>query len=137
MNGRAYGVKIDGAKATVNGLTYDIDVKAGIDAAAAAPATAAPVAVAPVAVAPVAVAPVAAAPSAAATSTAVSSPMPGLVLRIPIALGDAVAEGDEIMVLEAMKMETPISATVSGTIRAIMVNQGDQVKAGAALVQIG
>ena len=134
VNGRAYGVKIDGAKATVNGLTYDIDVKAGIDAAAAAPATAAP---APVAAAPVAVAPVAAAPSAAATSTAVSSPMPGLVLRIPIALGDAVAEGDEIMVLEAMKMETPISATVSGTIRAIMVNQGDQVKAGAALVQIG
>jgi biotin carboxyl carrier protein len=63
--------------------------------------------------------------------------MPGLVLRIPVAVGDVVDEGDEVMVLEAMKMETPVSATVGGTITAIAVNQGDQVKAGETLVEIG
>jgi biotin carboxyl carrier protein len=63
--------------------------------------------------------------------------MPGLVLRIPVAIGDMVAEGDEVMVLEAMKMETPIAATAGGTITDILVTQGDQVKSGAVLVQIG
>ncbi|MDT8298601.1 MAG: biotin/lipoyl-containing protein, partial [Spirochaetaceae bacterium] len=123
VNGRAYGVKIDGGKATVNGKSYDIDVKAGIDesAAPAAPTVSAPSA--------------AAAPSAGGTS--VNAPMPGLVLRIPVAVGDVVDEGDEVMVLEAMKMETPVSATVGGTITAIVVNQGDQVKAGETLVEIG
>ena len=124
VNGRAYGVKIDGGKATVNGLSYDIDVKAGIDAAAV-PAPA-----------PVAQTAPAAAP-ASASATAINAPMPGLVLRIPVAVGDIVHEGDEVMVLEAMKMETPISATVGGTIQSITVNQGDQVKAGQILVQIG
>ena len=124
VNGRAYGVKIEGGKATVNGRAYDIDVKAGIDEAAAAAAPAA--------------APAAAAPAASAgPGTPVSAPMPGLVLRIPVAVGDAVSEGDEVMVLEAMKMETPVSATVSGTITSIPVAQGDQVKAGETLVEIG
>lgn len=123
--GRAYGVKIDGKKAMVNGLSYDIDVKAGIEAPA--------VAAAPVAAAPVA----ASAAPANAGATAINAPMPGLVLRIPVSVGDIVAEGDEVMVLEAMKMETPISATVGGTVQSITVNQGDQVKAGQALVQIG
>ncbi len=124
VNGRAYGVKIDGGKATVNGLTYDIDVKAGIEAAAvAAPAPAAPAAARP-------------APGSAG-GAAGSAPMPGLVLRIPVAVGDQVSEGDEVIVLEAMKMETPVSAIASGTIQAILVNQGDQVKAGETLVQIG
>ncbi len=126
VNGKAYGVKIEGNKATVNGRAYDISVKAGIDQAAVAPA-AAPAPAAP-----------AAAPSApTGAGTVVSAPMPGLVLRIPVAVGDIVAEGDEVMVLEAMKMETPISATAGGTVKAIMANQGDQVKAGQALVEIG
>ena len=128
VNGRAYGVKIDGGKATVNGKSYDIDVKAGIDESAAAAAAAAPAAAAPAAAAP-------AAPSAGGAS--INAPMPGLVLRITVAVGDVVDEGDEVMVLEAMKMETPVSATVGGTITAIVVNQGDQVKAGETLVEIG
>jgi pyruvate carboxylase subunit B len=129
VNGRAYGVKIDGGKATVNGRSYDIDVKAGIDESAAAPAPAAPAASA----APAA----ASAPAPSGGGASVNAPMPGLVLRIPVAVGDVVDEGDEVMVLEAMKMETPVSATVGGTITAIAVNQGDQVKAGETLVEIG
>ena len=112
VNGKAYGVKIEDGKAIVNGKTYNVDVKAGMDAAAGA----------------------AAGTQVAAT---VSAPMPGLVLRVPVSVGDSVEEGDEVMVLEAMKMETPVSATVGGTVTAILVNQGDQVKAGQSLVEIG
>ena len=108
VNGRVYGVKINGAKATVNGQTYDIDVRAGSPPAAPG-----------------------------GSGVAVTAPMPGLVLRIPVAVGDPVAEGDQVMVLEAMKMETSVSATAGGTVRAIVVNQGDQVKVGDTLVEIG
>jgi len=131
VNGRAYGVKIADGKAVVNGREYTVDVKAGIDAVAAAPAAPAPAPAAAPAPAP------APAAASAGPTTTVSAPMPGLVLRIPVAVGDAVSEGQEIMVLEAMKMETPVSATAGGTVQAIVVNQGDQVKAGAALVEIG
>ncbi len=113
VNGKAYGVKLDGDKATVNGTSYDISIADGIDAAAAAPS------------------------AAGGPGQAVSAPMPGLVLRIPVAVGDSVEEGDEVMVLEAMKMETPVSAPVSGTVKAVSVSQGDQVTAGQTLVEIG
>ena len=119
VNGRAYGVKIDGSKATVDGVSYDIDVKAGIETTPSA-ASAAPAAV-----------------PAASPATKVNAPMPGLVLRVSVAVGDVVAEGDEVMVLEAMKMETPVSATIGGTIRSIPVSQGNQVKAGDVLAEIG
>lgn len=112
INGCDYGVKIDGSKATVNDTIYDIDVRAGIDSGSTAPA-------------------------AAITTATVNAPMPGLVLRIPVAIGDTVAEGDEIIVLEAMKMETPVSAPTDGTIKSISVSQGDQVKSGDVLVEIG
>jgi len=147
VNGRAYGVQLNGSTAVVNGYSYNVDVQPGINVpVAAAPAPVAPVAAVPAAVAPPA--PLAAAPAAVpmpvaqvapavAGGTKITAPMPGLVLRIPVAVGDVVSEGDEVMVLEAMKMETPISATASGTITDVLVNQGDQVKSGAVLVQIG
>lgn len=124
VNGRPYGVKIAEGKATVNGQTYDIDVKAGISAA-------------PQAAAAESAGKKAASASAAAPATAVKAPMPGLVLRIPVSVGDTVTEGDEIIVLEAMKMETPVSATVGGSILKIAVNKGDQVKSDDVLVEIG
>jgi len=140
VNGRPYGVQLNGNTAIVNGLSYNIDVRAGIAAPAAAPV---PVATAPVTVAPAPAAPLAPAATAVqvapavAGGTTITAPMPGLVLRITVAVGDTVIEGDEVMVLEAMKMETPISATASGTVTGVMVSQGDQVKSGAVLVQIG
>ncbi|RKX73856.1 MAG: biotin attachment protein, partial [Spirochaetes bacterium] len=137
VNGRPYGVQLNGNTAIVNGLSYNVDVRAGIAAPAAAPV---PVAPAPVAAAPVApIAPAAAVRVAPAVAggTKITAPMPGLVLRISVAVGDVVTEGDEVMVLEAMKMETPISATAGGTITEVHVSQGDQVKSGAVLVQIG
>jgi len=144
VNGRAYGVQLNGSTAVVNGYSYNVDVQPGINvpaAAAPAPVAAAPAPVAPpapVAAPPAAVPmPVAQVAPAVAGGTKITAPMPGLVLRIPVAVGDLVNEGDEVMVLEAMKMETPISATASGTVTDVLVHQGDQVKSGAVLVQIG
>ncbi len=122
VNGQAYGVQLKGTEATVNGQTYAFDVKPGLDSAPSSTGGSTPAA------------PVAA---PAAPVAAVVAPMSGLVLRIPVAVGDVVAEGDEVLVLEAMKMETPISATVGGSVRTIAVKQGDQVKAGDVLVEIG
>ena len=66
-----------------------------------------------------------------------NAPMPGLVLRIPVAVGDTVEENQEVIVLEAMKMETPIYAPAAGTVKSILVSNGDQVTSGQILMEIG
>ena len=66
----------------------------------------------------------------------IASPLPGTVLRISVKAGDAVAEGDELMVLEAMKMETPVKANKAGTVVDILVNEKDVVTAGQALLSV-
>ena len=110
VNGRKYGVKLEDGKAVVNGRTFDIDVKEGIDETSSAPAGA---------------------------GQGISAPMPGLVLRIPVEVGDSVESGEEVIVLEAMKMEQPVKTPVAGVVKSIAVKQGDQVKAGQILVEIG
>lgn len=62
--------------------------------------------------------------------------MPGTVLRVEVETGDQLEDGDGIMVLEAMKMETPVKAHVSGTVGEIHVGQGDTVESGQVLVVI-
>ena len=57
----------------------------------------------------------------------IGSPMPGVVVDVKVKKGDEVKEGDKIAVLSAMKMETVIPATKSGTIARILVNAGDNV----------
>ena len=61
--------------------------------------------------------------------------MPGAVLRLSVKEGDRVNEGQEIIVLEAMKMETPVSAPAAGVIH-FLVKQGDQVQTGHTLAEI-
>ena len=117
---------------TVNGTTYIVDVEE-IAAGAAAPVAAAPVAAA------AAPAPVAAAPAAAAApagAEAVKAPMPGTILDVKVANGQAVKAGDTLVILEAMKMENEIVATKSGTIAQIVVSKGATVDTGAALAVI-
>ena len=112
-------------------------------AAAPAPAAAAPAAAAPAAAAPAAAAeapkPAAApAPAAAATSgTPVKAPMPGMIVNYEKKVGDTVAEGETVVILEAMKMENALSAPVSGTILAITHQSGDSVPKGEVLCTIG
>jgi acetyl/propionyl-CoA carboxylase alpha subunit/acetyl-CoA carboxylase carboxyltransferase component len=61
---------------------------------------------------------------------------PAFVLRVPVALGDRVAEGDPVAVLESMKMETTVLAPFAGTVADIAVAANSQVEAGAPLLRI-
>jgi len=122
------------------GRSYDVEVEVLNSASAPAVSAPAPVAAAPVAAAPVvaapAPAPVAAAPVSAG-GTEVHSPMMGLVFKIKVKVGDTVAANQEVVVLEAMKMETPVYAPVAGTITAIHIKEQDSVSEGQVLLNIG
>lgn len=67
----------------------------------------------------------------------VKSPLPGVIVNISVNVGDKVKEGQEVAVLEAMKMENSIEASVSGTVTAINVSKGDSVPEGAVIITIG
>ncbi len=72
---------------------------------------------------------------AGTTQAHVMAPMPGRVLSVEISPGQAVAEGDRLLVLEAMKMEHRLTARTAGTIKAVHVAAGDQVADGMMLVE--
>lgn len=121
------------------GKSYDVEVEVLGSSAAAAPVAVAPAplaAAAPVVAAPVVAAPVAA-PAPAAGGNDVPSPMMGLVFKTKVKVGDVVTANQEVMVLEAMKMETPIYAPTAGTVTAIHVKEQDSVSEGQALLSIG
>lgn len=117
---------------TVDGIPYDVTVEE-IDEPPAT-AVAAPVASRP---APPAPAP-RAAPQAPAAPTpgAVASPLAGTVLRVDVSVGQAVAAGDTLVVLEAMKMNTSITAHRDGTVSAIDTSPGATVIEGQSLLTI-
>ena len=74
--------------------------------------------------------------TSALAGTAMPAPLAGNVFQVPVSLGQGVAEGDVVIVLEAMKMETEIRASQSGTVSEILVREGDAVKAGDPLVTL-
>ncbi len=108
---------------TVNGTVYDVTVEENgtVSAPAAAPRRAA-----------------AAAPavSAGAGSVKIEAGAAGKVFKIESSVGTAVKKGDTILILEIMKMETPVVATEDGTVASIDVNVGDMVEAGALLATL-
>ena len=124
---------------TINDKVYEVEVEKGkanlirTTAVQAAPAPAA----APVAAAPAA-APAPAAPAASVQSgtTPVNSPMPGTILDVKVAVGQAVKEGDLVVILEAMKMENEIYAPCAGTVAQVLTSKGATVDTGAPLVTI-
>jgi biotin carboxyl carrier protein len=69
-------------------------------------------------------------------SMPVRSEVVGVVARIAVAAGAHVAEGDEVVILEAMKMELPVLAPAAGIVSAILVKEGDQVAEGQALAML-
>lgn len=107
---------------TVNGTAYQVTVEEGTTTAAApvaAPASAAPVA--------------APAPAASAGSIEIKSSVPGRVIGIEVSPGQAVKKGDNVLILESMKMEIPVVAPQDGTIAGIQVSDGASVENGDVL----
>ncbi|WP_428050119.1 biotin/lipoyl-containing protein [Candidatus Avelusimicrobium caledoniensis] len=111
VEGKTYTVSFENdTTAVVNGKRYNVGVGASAPAQTAAK------------------------PAAGAGAT-VNAPVPGAVLRFSVKEGEHVAEGQEILVMEAMKMETPVAAPAAGTVH-FVVKQGDQIQTGHALAEI-
>ena len=113
---KAYKVNVNG---NVYEITLEIIDKAEIKNTPAPAQTAAPAA--------------APAAPAAAGATTISAPMPGTILRVNVANGQAVKKGDVVMVLEAMKMENEIMAPSDGTVSSVNVQAGASVETGTGL----
>lgn len=105
----------------VNGTAYEVTVEEVVGGAAPAPVAAAP--------APVA------APAGAGEQ--VKSPMPGNILSVNVNVGDTVAEGQVLMILEAMKMENEIMAPKAGKVTSVNVQKGATVESGTLLCVVG
>ncbi|MBE6786457.1 MAG: biotin/lipoyl-binding protein [Ruminococcaceae bacterium] len=119
LNGKNYEVEVTEQEAVVTNVT----------AAAAAP-VAAPVAAPAAAPAPAAV------QTASAEGTTIPAPMPGTILSVSVAAGQAVKSGDVLMILEAMKMENDIVAPCDGTVKQILVSKGSTVNTDDILIVI-
>lgn len=117
---------------TVNGTAYDVAVEELAEGTVASQPVAAPKA------APAApkAAPKAAPAAGAAGAVKVNAPMPGKVLSVKAAVGQAVKKGDVLLVLEAMKMENEIVAPQDGTVASIQVSAGQSVEAGDVLASL-
>jgi oxaloacetate decarboxylase alpha subunit len=107
----------------VNGQSYVVEVAAGgeVSAIASAPAPTAPQPAMPT--------PTSGEPLAA--------PLAGNIFKVNVGVGDPVAAGDVVVILEAMKMETEVRAASGGTVASVNVKVGDSVAVGDTLISVG
>jgi biotin carboxyl carrier protein len=136
INGKTFEVEVGDVSSSPVQVVVDGQVKSVSfsEIAAAAPAAAQPAPTAPSQAA--APAPAPAAPAGSVAGQVVSAPMPGKILSVVVKVGDAIKEGDTVCTLEAMKMEMPISSTVSGSVAAVHVSVGQNVANDDPLVTI-
>ena len=106
----------------VNGQSYVVEVAEGGDVSAIAPVSQA------TAPAPV---------PASGAGAALAAPLAGNIFNVNVVVGDSVAAGDVIVILEAMKMETEVRATQAGTVSGVSVKVGDSVAVGDTLITVG
>lgn len=146
IDGAAYDVTINSirgqkAEVEVNGIPFTVEMQGSqltedmlpnVEAAAAPAVSEAPKAAA---------APAPAEPAApkgeAGAGTPLKAPLPGVVTKVNVTVGQQVKKGEAVLVLEAMKMENNITAEVDGEVTGICVKPGDSVLEGAVLVTIG
>lgn len=126
---------------TLDGVTYDLDVEFLDEAEAptqplpSKPAPAGGASAAPAAPAPSAAAPAAKPAAAPSGDKTVTSPLSATVFKILVKVGDEVAPSQDLLILEAMKMETNIVAAAGGVIKNVLVAEGDAVAQGQALIE--
>jgi oxaloacetate decarboxylase alpha subunit len=107
-------------KVSVNGTQYDVVVGPGnSDISQIAPAASS------------------AGPAAATGGTAIKAPLAGSVIENLVTVGQQINEGDPVMVIEAMKMETEIRSSCSGSVLSITANKGDAIQAEQTLMTVG
>ena len=152
INGNEYNVTINSVEGNVADVTvvanYKVELGNGTAPISVQPAqTAAPAIQSAPAAAPAAPAQApapaptpapapAAAPAASGAGKPVTSPLPGVIVEISVKVGDSVKAGQQVAVLEAMKMENAIEADHAGTVTAVHVNKGDSVLEGVPIVTI-
>jgi len=122
---------------TVEGKVYEVDVEIlGEQAPAPPPPSAGGAPPPPRPAAPaISAPPPAPAASSGGGGKTFPSPLAGTVRAIHVKPGDEVAINQEIIMLEAMKMETSVSASAAGKVKAVLVNVGDSVTSGQALIE--
>ena len=135
INGNVYKVHInsvvdDIAEVEVNGTPYNVKMEkpakkqmVTLKRPAQAPTTASGE-------------PVVTRPAASTTQGAVKTPLPGVILQIKCNVGDTVKRGQTLLILEAMKMETPVKAPQDGTVATVDVAKGESVDSGKVLVTL-
>lgn len=114
VNGKSYVAQVDASGAvsvSINGKSYKTDIAEGGEASTAAPV-------------------------AAESGVEVPAPLAGNIFRVLVEPGDAVEQGQVLMILEAMKMETEVSAPQAGTVSAVTVKEGDSVSVGDTLLTL-
>ena len=145
VNGAQYDVTIESiqgqvAKMNVNGVLFDVEILGAPLTEGDLPEAAAAVAPAAAATTPAPAAAAAPAPAAkgeAGAGTPINAPLPGVVTKVLVTVGQAVKKGETVVVLEAMKMENNITAECDGNVTGVCVAAGDSVMEGTTLVTIG
>lgn len=134
INGNKYSVEIgniDGnhIEVNVNGTYYDVELSKNIEI----PKT-------PTIVSTVvnkAVKETIPEPADSVSTRQIKSPLPGVVLNVLVKEGDTVQRGENLVIIEAMKMENEIKADGPGVVKRILVHKGDTISEGQTLVEIG
>jgi biotin carboxyl carrier protein len=114
VDGTPYDVTLEENQVVVGGIAYELGVK-DLEEEKAGPKAAA---------------------RAVASAGAVTAIMPGKIIRVLVAEGEQVAEGDVVCILEAMKMENELKAPKNGTVKALHIQSGQDVEMGAVLAEI-
>ena len=114
VDGTPYDVTLEENQVVVGGIAYGLSVK-GLEEEKAGPRAAA---------------------RAVASAGAVTAIMPGKIIRVLVAEGEQVAEGDVVCILEAMKMENELKAPKDGVVKALHIQSGQDVEMGAVLAEI-
>ncbi len=113
VNGKKFAVEVKGDKAVINGKSYDIGIQDGVETSGTGTVS-----------------------HETADSTEVPAPMNAKVIKVLVNVGDQVSKGDVLFIVEAMKMEVEVKASVSGTVSSVAVEAGAQVTSGEALASI-